>query len=174
MRQDYHRNSARSMSRYSHRLLDREPNWPAPSDMDVTSFSRIFNNSAKTTTTIRPVTLSELRLVDVVLPTDAGIDLRTRCVTRPSDHQRILLDKLVLKLPTKIIPEHAMGGRARRSKFRFNRGPIRKRFVLAAIENVLATTVWASVVSSTFRCGDCGLFCLCDASRQLSRVRYNR
>lgn len=49
--------------------------------------------------------LSELRLVDVVLPTDAGIDLRTRCVTRPSDHQRILLDKLGLKLPTKIIPE---------------------------------------------------------------------
>jgi transposase len=49
--------------------------------------------------------LSELRLVDVVLPTDAGIELRTRCVTRPSEHQRILLEKLGLKLPTKIISE---------------------------------------------------------------------
>lgn len=49
--------------------------------------------------------LSELRLVDVILPTDAGIELRTRCVTRPSEHQRILLEKLGLKLPTKIISE---------------------------------------------------------------------
>ena len=49
--------------------------------------------------------LAELRLVDVILPTDAGIELRSRCVTRPSEHQRILIEKLGLKLPTKIISE---------------------------------------------------------------------
>jgi transposase len=44
--------------------------------------------------------LSELRVVDVVLPTKDGHEIRTRCVTQPSDHQRILLDRLGLKLPT--------------------------------------------------------------------------
>ena len=43
--------------------------------------------------------LGELRVVDVVLPTKDGHELRTRCVTQPSDHQRILLDRLGLKLP---------------------------------------------------------------------------
>jgi len=49
--------------------------------------------------------LAELRLVDVVLPTDAGIEIRTRCVTRPTEHQRILIEKLGFKLPKKIISE---------------------------------------------------------------------
>ncbi|MBA3243386.1 MAG: IS1634 family transposase [Acidobacteria bacterium] len=48
--------------------------------------------------------LSDIRLVDVVLPTRAGIDIRKRCISRPSDHQQILLDKLALTLPRKIIP----------------------------------------------------------------------
>lgn len=48
--------------------------------------------------------LSEIRLVDVVMPTRAGIDIRKRCISRPSDHQQILLDKLGLSLPEKIIP----------------------------------------------------------------------
>jgi hypothetical protein len=46
--------------------------------------------------------LSEIRLVDVVLPTDTGQEIRTRCVTRPSEHQKILLDRLGLKLPSRI------------------------------------------------------------------------
>ena len=46
--------------------------------------------------------LSDIRLVDVVLPTDTGLELRNRCVARPSDHQRILLGKLGLKLPTRL------------------------------------------------------------------------
>jgi transposase len=46
--------------------------------------------------------LSEIRMVDVVLPTDTGHEIRNRCVARPSEHQRILLDKLRLKLPTRI------------------------------------------------------------------------
>ena len=44
--------------------------------------------------------LSELRVVDVILPTKDGCELRTRCVTQPSDHQKILLQRLGLELPT--------------------------------------------------------------------------
>jgi len=43
--------------------------------------------------------LSELRVVDVVLPTKDGREIRTRCVTQPNDHQRILLERLGLELP---------------------------------------------------------------------------
>jgi len=46
--------------------------------------------------------LSEIRLVDVILPTRDGVEIRKRCIGRPSDHQQILLDHLQLKLPTKI------------------------------------------------------------------------
>jgi transposase len=46
--------------------------------------------------------LSELRLVDVVLPTDTGKEIRTRCVTRPSEHQKIILDRLGLRLPARL------------------------------------------------------------------------
>lgn len=46
--------------------------------------------------------LSEIRLVDVVLPTRDGLEIRTRCVSRPTDHQQILLEKLQLRLPSKI------------------------------------------------------------------------
>ena len=46
--------------------------------------------------------LSDIRMVDVVLPTDTGHEIRNRCVARPSEHQRILLDKLGLRLPTRI------------------------------------------------------------------------
>lgn len=46
--------------------------------------------------------LSDIRMVDVVLPTDTGHEIRNRCVARPSEHQRILLEKLRLKLPTRI------------------------------------------------------------------------
>jgi hypothetical protein len=43
--------------------------------------------------------VGEIRSVDVVLPTSAGIDIRRRCVSRPSEHQTILLDRLGLQLP---------------------------------------------------------------------------
>ncbi len=38
--------------------------------------------------------LHRLRLVDVRPAHDIGTDLRTRCITRPSEHQRILLERL--------------------------------------------------------------------------------
>jgi transposase len=47
--------------------------------------------------------LSDIRSMDVVLPTRAGVEIRTRCVSRPTEHQQILLEKLRLKLPSKII-----------------------------------------------------------------------
>ena len=43
--------------------------------------------------------LSELRVVDVVQPTKDGREIRSRCVTQPSGHQRILLERLGLELP---------------------------------------------------------------------------
>jgi transposase len=46
--------------------------------------------------------LSELRVVDVVLPTKDGREIRTRCVTQPSPHQKILLQRLGLKLPGRL------------------------------------------------------------------------
>jgi transposase len=46
--------------------------------------------------------LSELRSIDVILPTKDGRELRTRCVTQPSDHQKILLQRLRLDLPARL------------------------------------------------------------------------
>ena len=43
--------------------------------------------------------LSNIRSMDVVLPTRSGLEIRTRSVSRPSDHQETLLKKLRLKLP---------------------------------------------------------------------------
>jgi len=43
--------------------------------------------------------IKQIRLVDVVLPTRKGSEIRRRCVTRPGKHQQILLQELGLKLP---------------------------------------------------------------------------
>ena len=43
--------------------------------------------------------LSKINLVDVVLPTSTGVEIRKRCVTRPTEHQNILLQHLGLNLP---------------------------------------------------------------------------
>jgi hypothetical protein len=44
--------------------------------------------------------LAEIRLVDVVLPTRQGMEIRKRCIARPTEHQAILLQRLRLTLPT--------------------------------------------------------------------------
>ena len=46
--------------------------------------------------------LGELRMMDVVLPTSEGIEIRRRCVSRPNEHQSILLDRLGLELPRQL------------------------------------------------------------------------
>ena len=44
--------------------------------------------------------LQQVCLVDVVLPTRNGPTIRKRCVSRPTEHQAILLQRLGLELPT--------------------------------------------------------------------------
>lgn len=46
--------------------------------------------------------LAEIRLVDVVLPTRDGHLLRERCISHPTDHQQILLERLKLRLPSRL------------------------------------------------------------------------
>ena len=48
--------------------------------------------------------LAAIRLVDVVLPTRDGTEIRQRCVSRPTEHQQILLDRLQLRLPFRLQP----------------------------------------------------------------------
>ena len=43
--------------------------------------------------------LSEIRSMDVILPTKDGIEIRKRCISRPTEHQAILLEHLGLELP---------------------------------------------------------------------------
>jgi transposase len=44
--------------------------------------------------------LSRIRMVDVVLPTRCGQEIRRRCIAQPSDHQAVLLQRLSLSLPS--------------------------------------------------------------------------
>jgi len=46
--------------------------------------------------------LGKISLVDVVLPTRMGVDIRRRCVSKPTDHQAILLSRLRLNLPRQL------------------------------------------------------------------------
>ncbi len=46
--------------------------------------------------------LQDIWVVDVVLPTRGGVEIRKRCVTKPSEHQQILLHKLGLHLPSRL------------------------------------------------------------------------
>jgi hypothetical protein len=43
--------------------------------------------------------LSEIALVEVVLPSRSGTPIRKRCVSQPTEHQQIPLQRLGLQLP---------------------------------------------------------------------------
>jgi len=43
--------------------------------------------------------LCEISLVDVILPTRNGVEVRKRCISQPTEHQRILLQRLGMRLP---------------------------------------------------------------------------
>jgi transposase len=43
--------------------------------------------------------LGKIRVVDVIMPTRSGHEIRRRCVSRPTEHQAILLQRLGLNLP---------------------------------------------------------------------------
>jgi len=47
--------------------------------------------------------LRELRCVDVILPTRAGPEICRRSITKPTEHQAILLDRLGLELPPHLL-----------------------------------------------------------------------
>lgn len=44
--------------------------------------------------------IARVQTLDVVLPTRCGVEIRKRCVSRPTEHQAILLSKLGLNLPS--------------------------------------------------------------------------
>lgn len=46
--------------------------------------------------------LGKISLVDVVLPTRKGVNIRRRCVRRPTEHQAILLSRLGLEMPRQL------------------------------------------------------------------------
>ncbi len=46
--------------------------------------------------------LAKIRAVDVVMPTKAGPEIRRRCISQPTEHQAILLQKLKLNLPSNL------------------------------------------------------------------------
>jgi hypothetical protein len=46
--------------------------------------------------------LGKISLVDVVLPTRSGVEIRRRCVRQPTERQAILLQRLGVKLPRQI------------------------------------------------------------------------
>lgn len=46
--------------------------------------------------------IGRIKAVDVVLPTRSGIEIRRRCICRPTEHQAILLHHLGLVLPTNL------------------------------------------------------------------------
>jgi hypothetical protein len=46
--------------------------------------------------------LQQISLFDVVLPTRDGVSIRKRCVSRPTEHQTILLQRLRLQIPAQI------------------------------------------------------------------------
>ncbi len=47
--------------------------------------------------------LAEIRSVDVVLPTHRGIEIRQRCISRATEHQQILLERLKLERPSRLV-----------------------------------------------------------------------
>lgn len=46
--------------------------------------------------------LSQIHAIDVILPTKEGVEIRKRCVTKPTDHQAVLLHHLGLNLPASL------------------------------------------------------------------------
>jgi transposase len=46
--------------------------------------------------------LQQIKLVEAVLPTRHGTEIRKRCISRPTAHQAILLDRLRLALPRQV------------------------------------------------------------------------
>lgn len=46
--------------------------------------------------------IGRIKLTDVILPTRKGIEIRLQCVSKPDAHQKILLQRLGLNLPSRL------------------------------------------------------------------------
>ena len=52
--------------------------------------------------------IKRIKLTDVILPTKKGVEIRLSCVSKPDDHQRILLQHLRLKIPARLTKNQKM------------------------------------------------------------------
>jgi len=52
--------------------------------------------------------IKRIKLTDVILPTKKGVEMRLPCVSKPDDHQRILLQHLGLNLPPRLTRNYKM------------------------------------------------------------------
>lgn len=52
--------------------------------------------------------IKRIKLTDVILPTKNGIEIKLPCVSKPDEHQRILLQHLRLNLPARLTRNHKM------------------------------------------------------------------
>jgi hypothetical protein len=49
---------------------------------------------------------ARIKATDIVMPTDAGREVRLRCETRPDAAQRVLIDRLGIAIPERIGRPH--------------------------------------------------------------------
>ena len=52
--------------------------------------------------------IKRIKLTDVILPTKTGVEIKLPCVSKPNEHQKILLQHLGLKLPARLTKNHKM------------------------------------------------------------------
>ena len=52
--------------------------------------------------------IKRIKLTDVILPTKKGVELKLHCVSKPDQHQQILLQHLGLKLPSRLTKHYKM------------------------------------------------------------------
>ncbi len=52
--------------------------------------------------------IKRIKLTDVILPTKKAVEIKLHCVSKPDEHQRILLQHLGLTLPARLTKNHKM------------------------------------------------------------------
>ena len=52
--------------------------------------------------------IKRIKLTDVILPTKNGVEIKLHCVSKPDEHQQILLQHLGLTLPSRLTKNHKM------------------------------------------------------------------
>ena len=52
--------------------------------------------------------IKRIKLTDVILPTRNGVEIKLSCVTQPAPHQKVLLQRLGLNIPTRLTKNYKM------------------------------------------------------------------